>query len=69
MPRVSSEKAVEAVGNRYNLVLIASIRARELKRGYRPKITTTEGNGPIITALAEVQAGLIGVEYLKRVKK
>jgi DNA-directed RNA polymerase omega subunit len=32
MARITSQKAAEAVGNRFDLVLIASARARELKR-------------------------------------
>jgi len=31
MAKVTSEKAVEQIGNRFNLVLAASQRARELK--------------------------------------
>jgi len=67
MARISSEKAVEAVGNRYDLVLIASQRVRELKSGHRPKIATK--NGPVVTALTEIEEGHIGREYLKRVKE
>lgn len=59
---ISSEAAVAAVGNRYNLILIASRRARELSRGDSPKISTRRG--PLVTALREVEAGLIGTEYL-----
>ena len=67
MARISSEKAVEAVGNRYDLILIASQRVRELKSGHRPKVVTQ--NGPTVTALTEIEEGLIGREYLKRVKE
>ena len=55
------------IGNRYDLVLIASVRARELKRGYKPLIDTN--NKPIVTALNEIEQGKIGIEYLKKVKK
>ena len=55
------------IGNRYDLVLIASIRARELRRGYKPLITTN--NTPIVTALNEIEQGKIGIDYLKKVKK
>lgn len=65
MPRISSEKAVSQVGNRYDLVLIASQRARELKRGFKPKVKTE--NGPYITALSEIEEGLVGRDYLKRI--
>ena len=65
--RYTSQNAVEMIGNRYDLVLIASIRARELKRGYKPLIDTN--NKPIVTALNEIEQGKIGIEYLKKVKK
>ena len=65
--RYTSQNAVEMIGNRYDLVLIASIRARELKRGYKPLIDTN--NKPIVTALNEIERGKIGIEYLKKVKK
>jgi DNA-directed RNA polymerase subunit omega len=67
MPRISSEKAVQAVGNRYDLILIASLRTRELKRGYKSKLNSTDG--PTITALKEIEEGLVDREYLKRIKK
>ena len=67
MPRISSEKAVQAVGNRYDLVLIASQRVRELKHGHRAKVNITAG--PSVTALTEIEEGHIGREYLKRVKE
>jgi DNA-directed RNA polymerase subunit omega len=66
MPRQCSEKAVQAVGNRYDLVLIASARVRELSHGHRPKLLSK--NGPAVTALHEIQNGLIGRDHLKRIK-
>jgi DNA-directed RNA polymerase subunit omega len=66
MARISSQKAVEAVGNRYDLILIASARVRELRKGHRPKMESK--NGPVVTALSEIEDGHVGREYLKRVK-
>lgn len=66
MARITSQKAAEAIGNRYDLVLIASQRARELKRGAMPKVTSK--NGTIVTALREIEQGHIGIDYLKRIK-
>lgn len=67
MARISSEKAAQAVGNRYDLVLIASRRVRELRSGQRPQIQTK--NGPCLTALKEIEEGLVGREYLRKVGK
>ena len=65
--RYTSEDAALMVGNRFDLVLIASHRVRELKRGHRSTLNTKEG--PIVTALMEIEAGLVGREYLKRIRK
>jgi len=67
MSRISSEKAVNQVGNRYDLVLIAAQRVRELRKGHRPKLDTK--HGPMLTALAEIEEGHVGREYLKRIKR
>lgn len=60
---LSNEAAVAAVENRYDLVLIGARRARELGRGDMPLI-----NGPkhshVVTALKEIEHGLVGREYL-----
>lgn len=61
----SAEEAKNMVNNRYDLVLITSIRARELKRGNLPFITTV--NGPVVKALKEIEQGFVGREYLKKV--
>ena len=66
MARITSQRAVEMIGNRFNMVLIASIRARELKKNYAPKVTCKNGN--IVTALREIEAGHIGNDYLKKIK-
>lgn len=64
MARTTSENAINQVGSRYDLVLIASRRARELKRGWRPLIESQ--SGPIVTALQEIEAGKIGRDYLRK---
>ena len=66
MPRQCSEGAVLAVGNRYDLILIASARVRELVRGDKPKLTTTAK--PSVTALLEIENSLVGREYLKKLR-
>lgn len=64
-PLIDTDKCVTKIGNRYDLVLVASIRTRELKRGYKAKTGTN--SRPVTTALLEIQEGHIGPDYLKRV--
>jgi DNA-directed RNA polymerase omega subunit len=63
----TSQLAVEMVGNRYDLILIGSARARELKRGHQPKVS--DATGSVVTALREIEEGKIGRDYLKRVRQ
>ena len=66
MPRQCSVKAVEAVGNRYDLILIAGVRVRELNRGHARKMKI-ETKDNALAALIEIENGLVGREYLKRI--
>jgi DNA-directed RNA polymerase omega subunit len=59
---LTSELAAQAVENRYDLVLIASRRVRELRNGHMPLVPRRVTD--ISTALAEIEAGLIGRDYL-----
>ena len=67
MEGISSEGAVSAVGNRYDLVLIASARARELSRGGTALVASRRG--PVVTALKEIEQGRVGREYLKKIQE
>ena len=58
--RLTSQNAVEAVGNRFDLVLIAAQRVRELNNGSAPRVTPEKTNTS--TALKEIEAG----KYTKR---
>ena len=59
---LTSEAAVAAIGNRYQLVLVAARRMRELGRGDMPKIVTR--NGHAVTAMLEIEQGHVGFDYL-----
>jgi DNA-directed RNA polymerase subunit omega len=65
--QVSVEGAVEQIGSRFDLVLVASERAREIKRGSTPKV---QGDyGAVVTALEEIEQGLYTKEdYLKKLR-
>lgn len=66
MARISSEEAVNKIGNRFDLIIVASQRVRELRRGYKSKVPSKEG--AVVTALTEIEQGFIGRDYLRRVK-
>jgi DNA-directed RNA polymerase omega subunit len=66
-PGIDTEKCVEMVGNKFDLVLIASARAREIRRQNKDS-NKREHVHTVIPALEEIQAGKIGREYLKKVR-
>ena len=66
-PEIDTDVCVANVGNRYNLVLVAATRAKEIKRQHRES-DKREHVHSNLTALLEIQTGKIGSEYLKRVK-
>lgn len=68
MVRITAEKAVEQIGNRFNLVLAASQRARELKNGSMQRIQSNDGS-TVVTALREIEEGrYTWKEYLSKIK-
>ena len=64
---IDTDKCVENIGNRFDLVLVAAIRSRELVRQHKNSGKFTHVNAPV-TALLEIQNGKVGVDYKKRVK-
>lgn len=68
-PSIDIEKCVAAVGgNKYNLVLIASARAREIRRQHASS-EKREHVHAVITALADIEAGGIDANtYLAKVR-
>ena len=63
---IDTDKCVANIGNRFDLILVASIRARELGKNHKPKVVTR--SDPVVATLQEIEAGHIGREYLKKVK-
>ena len=62
MARITSQAAVAMIGNRYEMVLIAARRARELARGDMPKVTKVSSHA--VTALREIEQGHVDRSWL-----
>ena len=65
MARITVEDCLTQIPNRFELVLSAAYRARQLARGATPKLDSKDK--PTVTALREVAAGLVGREMLRKV--
>lgn len=63
MARVTVEDCLDKVDNRFQLVLVATKRARQLANGVRP-LVEWENDKPTIVALREIAEGLIDASIL-----
>jgi len=63
MARVTIEDCIEKVGNRFELVLLATKRARQISRGATP-LVTEERDKPTVIALREIADGHIDADSI-----
>lgn len=64
MARITAQVAMEKIGNKFDMILIAAARAREIRR---KKIRINDRNRVLVTAIREIEEGKIGREYLLKV--
>ncbi len=62
MARITIEDCTAKVPNRFHLVQMAAIRAKQLKKGANPLVQADE-NKEIVTALREIAAGFITPDF------
>ncbi|CAI3791865.1 MULTISPECIES: DNA-directed RNA polymerase subunit omega [Rheinheimera] len=59
MARVTVEDAVNKIGNRFDLILVASRRARQLAVEGKEPMVDPENDKPTVVALREIEKGFI----------
>lgn len=64
MARVTVEDSLAQVNNRFDLVLIAAKRARNISMGAEP-LLPDERDKPTVIALREIAEGLVGEDILQ----
>jgi DNA-directed RNA polymerase subunit omega len=70
MARITVEDCLEVVDNRFELVMMAAKRARQLANGVEPRIDNSENNDkPTVLALREIAARQIDNEFIEAVDK
>jgi len=66
MARITVQDCLTHIPNRFQLVLVATKRARQIALGARP-LVDEENDKPSVIALREIADGLIGPEVLNDV--
>lgn len=64
MARITVEDCLEHVDNRFELVMLATRRARQMRRFGVEPLVPEENDKPTVLALREIAAGLINEEML-----
>jgi len=66
MARVTVEDCLENVSNRFELVMVASKRARQIATGGKDPLVQEESDKPTVVALREIAEGVITPDILAR---
>ncbi|ATR85383.1 DNA-directed RNA polymerase subunit omega [Pseudomonas sp. FFUP_PS_473] len=64
MARVTVEDCLDNVDNRFELVMLATKRSRQLATGGKEPKVAWENDKPTVVALREIAAGLVDNEFV-----
>ncbi|AVJ00500.1 RNA polymerase subunit omega [Haemophilus influenzae] len=64
MARVTVQDAVEKIGNRFDLILTAARRARQLQLNQSAPLVPENNDKPTVIALREIEKGLINQDIM-----
>ncbi|ALO43397.1 DNA-directed RNA polymerase subunit omega [Pseudoalteromonas sp. SS15] len=69
MARVTVEDAVDKIGNRFDLILVAARRARQISVGGKDPMVDAENDKPTVIALREIEQGLVNNSSLDMIDR
>ncbi|SIQ64595.1 DNA-directed RNA polymerase subunit omega [Solilutibacter tolerans] len=70
MARITVQDCLEVVDNRFELVMMAAKRARQLAKGVEPRLDNSEHDDkPTVLALREIAGRVIDEPYIDAVEK
>ena len=68
MARITVEDCLEHIENRFDLVLLAARRARQISQGADP-LVPPENDKPTVLALREIAGGLVSPKILDEIEQ
>lgn len=66
MARITVEDCLDNVENRFELVMLASKRARQIATGGREPLVAWDNDKPTVVALREIADGLVNKEFVEQ---
>lgn len=65
MARITVEDCLKKIPNRFQMVLAAAYRARQITQGHKPMVDAKDKAS--VVALREIAEGKVGVDILKQI--
>ena len=65
MARVTVEDAVKQIGNRFDMIMVAARRARQISVQGKDPLVEEENDKPTVIALREIELGLVNAQTLE----
>ncbi|MDP2155675.1 MAG: DNA-directed RNA polymerase subunit omega [Sulfuricella sp.] len=65
MARITVDDCMKTITNRFELTLVATVRARQIAQGGTPMVEANRDK-PTVIALREISQGKVGLEILNR---
>ena len=69
MARVTVEDSVEVIGNRFDLVMVAAKRARQIATGGKDPMVDWDNDKPTVVALREIEEKLVTADNVDKLGK
>jgi DNA-directed RNA polymerase subunit omega len=69
MARITVEDCLDNVDNRFDLVMVASKRARQIATGGKEPMVPEENDKPTVLALREIELGLVTKDLMNTAEK
>jgi len=66
MARITVEECLDKVDNRFELVLVAAKRARQIATGGKDPMVQEESDKPTVIALREIEEGMITPDFFNQ---
>ena len=66
MARITVEDCLQVVPSRFDLILMASKRARQLSTTSRDPLVEWDNDKPTLVALREIEEGLLDIDTLEK---
>lgn len=67
MARFTVSDCIEQIPNRFDMTLVAAVRARQIEKGNLTLLNDSQNDKPTVLALREIASKLVGAQILQSI--